>query len=86
MATHLGNGCANEINRHHNPLWPQLSEDLIKITIIADGFPPTKEEVRSFYKVKGSTTPSWYRMHWIWLVYPQANTFVGKETTLPLKS
>ena len=54
MATHLGNGCANQINRHHNPLWPQLSEDLIKITIIADGFHLTKEEVRSFYKVKGS--------------------------------
>ena len=54
MATHLGNGCANQINRHHNPLWPQLSEDLVKITIIADGFHSTKEEVRSFYKVKGS--------------------------------
>lgn len=54
MATHLGNGCANEINRHHNPLWPQLSEDRIKISIIADGHHLTKEEVRSFYKVKGS--------------------------------
>ncbi len=54
MATHLGNGCANQINRHHNPLWPQLSEDLIKISIIADGYHLTKEEVRSFYKVKGS--------------------------------
>ena len=54
MATHLGNGCANQINRHHNPLWPQLSEDLIKISIIADGYHLTKEEVRSFFKVKGS--------------------------------
>lgn len=55
MATHLGNGCANEINRHHNPLWPQLSDDRIKPSIIADGFHLTKEEVRSFYKVKGAS-------------------------------
>jgi N-acetylglucosamine-6-phosphate deacetylase len=54
MATHLGNGCANEINRHYNPLWPQLSDDRITPSIIADGFHLTKEEVRSFYKVKGA--------------------------------
>jgi len=54
MATHLGNGCANEINRHHNPLWPQLSDDRITPSIIADGFHLTKEEVRSFFKVKGA--------------------------------
>ncbi|NNG09886.1 MAG: N-acetylglucosamine-6-phosphate deacetylase, partial [Arenibacter sp.] len=54
MATHLGNGCANEINRHHNPIWPQLSDDRITPSIIADGFHLTKEEVRSFYKVKGA--------------------------------
>ena len=53
MATHLGNGCANEINRHHNPLWPQLSDDRITPSIIADGFHLTREEVRTFYKVKG---------------------------------
>lgn len=53
MATHLGNGCANEINRHNNPLWPQLSNDAITASIIADGFHLTKEEVRTFYKAKG---------------------------------
>ena len=53
IATHLGNGCANEINRHHNPIWPQLSDDRITPSIIVDGFHLTKEEVRSFYKVKG---------------------------------
>ncbi|MEO9894086.1 amidohydrolase family protein [Aurantibacter sp.] len=53
MATHLGNGCANEINRHHNPIWPQLSEDKITISVIADGYHLTKEEVRTFYKSKG---------------------------------
>jgi N-acetylglucosamine-6-phosphate deacetylase len=53
MATHLGNGCANEINRHNNPLWPQLSNDAITASIIADGFHLTREEVRTFYKAKG---------------------------------
>ena len=53
MATHLGNGCANQINRHDNPLWPQLSNDAITATIIADGFHLRREEVRTFYKVKG---------------------------------
>ncbi|WP_299530105.1 N-acetylglucosamine-6-phosphate deacetylase [Ulvibacterium sp.] len=53
MGTHLGNGCANEINRHYNPIWPQLSNDAITISIIADGFHLTKEEVRTFYKAKG---------------------------------
>lgn len=53
LSTHLGNGCANEINRHHNPLWPQLAEDGLSISIIVDGFHLTREEVRSFYKAKG---------------------------------
>ncbi|MCB0631404.1 MAG: N-acetylglucosamine-6-phosphate deacetylase [Saprospiraceae bacterium] len=53
LSTHLGNGCANEINRHNNPIWPQLSEDGLSISIIADGFHLTRDEVRSFYKAKG---------------------------------
>jgi N-acetylglucosamine-6-phosphate deacetylase len=54
LSTHLGNGCANEINRHHNPLWPQLSNDGLSISIISDGSHLTKEEVITFYKVKGA--------------------------------
>ena len=54
LSTHLGNGCANEINRHHNPLWPQLANDDLSISIIADGAHLTKSEVRTFYKVKGA--------------------------------
>lgn len=53
LSNHLGNGCANEINRHHNPLWPQLSNDGLSISIISDGSHLTREEVRTFYKVKG---------------------------------
>ena len=54
LSTHLGNGCANEINRHHNPLWPQLANEGLSISIIADGSHLTLEEVKTFYKVKGS--------------------------------
>ncbi len=53
IATHLGNGCANMINRHLNPLWPQLSDDRLMISIICDGFHLRPEEINVFYKVKG---------------------------------
>jgi N-acetylglucosamine-6-phosphate deacetylase len=53
MSTHLGNGCANMINRHNNPLWPQLAEDRLTATIIADGFHLNRDEVQCFYKMKG---------------------------------
>ncbi len=51
--THLGNGCANMINRHDNPLWPQLANDDLMISIICDGFHLRPEEIKTFFKVKG---------------------------------
>lgn len=53
MATHLGNGCAAMINRHKNPIWPQLADDRIMICIICDGFHLPEEIIRVFFKVKG---------------------------------
>lgn len=53
LSIHLGNGLANTISRHINPLWPQLSNDSLSISLISDGFHLTKEEIRTFYKVKG---------------------------------
>lgn len=53
LSTHLGNGCANMINRHNNPLWPQLAEDRLSASLIADGYHLNREEVISFYRVKG---------------------------------
>jgi len=53
VSTHLGNGCANTIHRHHNPLWPQLADDRLTASIIVDGFHLTREEVRTFFKTKG---------------------------------
>lgn len=52
-STHLGNGCANMINRHQNPLWPQLANDDLTVSIICDGFHLLPEEIKVFYKVKG---------------------------------
>jgi len=53
ISTHLGNGCANTINRHLNPLWPQLANDQLMASIICDGFHLRDEEIAVFYKVKG---------------------------------
>ena len=53
IATHLGNGAANMINRHYNPFWSQLSDDRLHISIIGDSFHLLPEEIRVFYKVKG---------------------------------
>lgn len=54
LATHLGNGCANMVNRHHNPIWPQLADDRLKISFIADGFHLPPEMLQVFYKTKGA--------------------------------
>jgi N-acetylglucosamine-6-phosphate deacetylase len=53
ISTHLGNGCANTIHRHNNPLWPQLADDRLMASIIVDGFHLRPEEVQVFFKVKG---------------------------------
>jgi N-acetylglucosamine-6-phosphate deacetylase len=53
ISTHLGNAMSNTINRHVNPLWPQLSNDELMISIICDGFHLLPEQIRTFYKVKG---------------------------------
>ena len=55
MSTHLGNGCANMINRHQNPIWPQLADDRISASIIADGFHLNQEEILCFHKIKKSS-------------------------------
>jgi N-acetylglucosamine-6-phosphate deacetylase len=53
LSTHLGNGCANLIHRHKNPIWPQLANERLTPSIIADGQHLLPEEIRVFYKVKG---------------------------------
>jgi len=54
LSTHLGNGCANFIHRHNNPIWPQLANNHLIPTIIADGLHLLPDEIKVFYKVKGA--------------------------------
>jgi len=54
LATHLANGCASLINRHLNPIWPQLADDRLIISFICDGFHLPSEVIQVFYKVKGA--------------------------------
>lgn len=37
LSTHLGNGIAQRIDRHTNPMWSQLADDRLHATFIADG-------------------------------------------------
>ncbi len=53
LSTHLGNGCANTINRHRNPLWPQLACSRLTPSVIADGFHLLPEELTVFFRAKG---------------------------------
>lgn len=54
LSTHLGNGCATTINRHRNPLWPQLADDRLMISIISDSFHLPPDILNVFYKIKGA--------------------------------
>jgi N-acetylglucosamine-6-phosphate deacetylase len=54
LSTHLGNGCATLINRHRNPLWPQLADDRIMISVISDSFHLPPDVLKAFYKIKGA--------------------------------
>ncbi len=51
--THLGNGCANTINRFENPFWSQLAEDRLMASIIVDGFHLKPNQVKVFLRAKG---------------------------------
>ncbi|MFN8241234.1 MAG: N-acetylglucosamine-6-phosphate deacetylase [Bacteroidales bacterium] len=55
MSTHLGNGCANMIDRHKNPIWPQLADDRLCASIIADGHHLLPEELKVFTRSKGTS-------------------------------
>ena len=54
MSTHLGNGCASNINRHLNPIWPQLADDRLIASIICDGFHLPPDLIKVIYNAKGA--------------------------------
>lgn len=54
LCTHLGNGLPSNIHRHRNPLWPQLAEDRLAASLIADLIHLPAEVLRVFARVKGA--------------------------------
>ncbi len=54
LCTHLGNGVASTIHRHRNPIWPQLADDRLKASLIADleHLPPPV--LKSMVRAKGT--------------------------------
>lgn len=53
LCTHLGNGLASRINRHHNPLWPQLADDRLACSLIPDLEHLPADVLKIFTRVKG---------------------------------
>lgn len=53
MCTHLGNGIPSNLHRHKNPIWPQLAEDRLAASLIADLIHLPAEVLRVFARVKG---------------------------------
>jgi N-acetylglucosamine-6-phosphate deacetylase len=53
LCTHLGNGVATQMQRHHNPLWPQLDAQGLVASLIADGHHLPPEVLRVIVRAKG---------------------------------
>jgi N-acetylglucosamine-6-phosphate deacetylase len=54
FCTHLGNGMAARIDRHHNPLWSQLAEDGLVAGVIADGHHLPAAVLKVITRAKGT--------------------------------
>jgi len=52
-STHLGNGIANSLPRHPNPLWTQLAEDRLTGMFITDGHHIPPEFIKAALRTKG---------------------------------
>lgn len=53
LSTHLGNGSAALIPRHANALWPQLADDRLTATLIADGHHLPDDMLKTVLRAKG---------------------------------
>ena len=54
LCTHLGNGMASRIHRHQNPLWPQLADDRLYASVIADLEHVPPEMLQVMVRAKGA--------------------------------
>lgn len=53
LSTHLGNGAADMIQRHHNPIFEQLADDRLAASLIVDGHHLPPSLVKIFVRAKG---------------------------------
>ncbi len=53
ISTHLGNGSHAMINRRHNALWPQLANDRLWASFIADGHHLSPDLLKVMLRAKG---------------------------------
>jgi N-acetylglucosamine-6-phosphate deacetylase len=54
LSTHLGNGSAGMMPRHANALWPQLADDRLTATLIADGHHLPGDMLKTILRAKGT--------------------------------
>jgi N-acetylglucosamine-6-phosphate deacetylase len=54
LATHLGNGCPQQLHRHDNPIFAQLADDRLAASLIADGVHLPSDVLRTFFRAKGA--------------------------------
>ncbi len=53
LSTHLGNGIAQLLPRHTNPIWEQLAEDRLTATFIGDGHHVAPNAMKAMFRAKG---------------------------------
>jgi N-acetylglucosamine-6-phosphate deacetylase len=53
LSTHLGNGVAQEIPRHRNPIWSQLADERLTATFIGDGHHLPPDVLKVMLRAKG---------------------------------
>lgn len=53
LCTHLGNGAMPVMQRHFNPLWPQLADDRLSASLIADLHHLPAPVLKTFVRAKG---------------------------------
>ncbi|MFF0341505.1 N-acetylglucosamine-6-phosphate deacetylase [Kribbella sp. NPDC004875] len=54
LSTHLGNGLPAQIDRHHNPIWAQLTADTLTAGLIADGHHLPPDTFAALVRAKGA--------------------------------
>ncbi|MCX7804480.1 MAG: amidohydrolase family protein [Planctomycetota bacterium] len=55
FSTHLGNGIPSSINRHLNPIWPQLADERLSAFLITDGHHIPADFIKVAFRAKGAS-------------------------------